>query len=172
MLHPKPSLPRDMAMAQLEAFIARWQVDRPLRVLTLRNDMGSSQLPLPGGRGQVQLQVYPAPLPLHFYYELMAGCHGLVLVPRGGMTSTFEAVNMGMDLFDDGTPFSPNRSQLRHCLGMHVHGLDAVHALHGQHVASAGLRQRNRRLLADHVLRATATFRRWFVVPGPVGQCA
>jgi hypothetical protein len=55
---------------------------------------------------------------------------------------------------------------------MHVHGLDAVHALHGQHVASAGLRQRNRRLLADHVLRATATFRRWFVVPGPVGQCA
>lgn len=172
MLHPKPSLPRDVAFAQLEAFIARWQVDRPLRVLTLRNDMGSGVLPLPGGRGQVQLQVYPAPLPLHFYYELMAGCHGLMLVPRGGMTSTFEAVRMGMDLFDDGTPFSPNRSQLRNCLGLHVHGLDSVHALHGQHVASADLRQRNRRRLAAQVSLAIDTFRRWFVVAGPVGDNA
>lgn len=163
MLHPKPALPRDEAMAWLEGFLQRWQVDRPLQVLTLRNDLASCTLPLPGGRGQATLRVFPVPLPEPWYFELMAGCHGLVLVPRGGMTSTREAVRLGLDLFDDGADFSPNRSTLRDGLGLHIQGGEPITVLRDGHVGTPAQRGRNQQLLARHEHAAVAAFRSAFL---------
>lgn len=163
MLHPKPSLPRDEVMAQLQQWLQRWQVDRPLRILTLRNDLATGPLPLADGRGRAELRVFPYPVPERLYFGLLAGCHGLVLVPRGGMTSTRDAVRLGLDIFDDGAGFSPNRVTLRDELGLHVHGAGPITALHGAHVGTPAQRLANQRRLADYERAAVARLRQDFL---------
>jgi len=159
MLHSKPSLPRQEVLAQLNALLHRWQVDRPLRVVLIRNDMASTPMALPNGYGQAELRVYPYPLPESMYFGLMAGCHGMVLVPRGGMTSTRDAIRLGLDIFDDGSEFSPNRMTLRDEMGLHLNGPAPITVLHGGHVNTPAQREGNQRRLAAYEHDAVSRLR-------------
>jgi hypothetical protein len=159
MLHPKPSLPRDEALAQLHRFMQNWQVDRRLRVVTLRNDMASTDLPLPDGRNVCELRVYPYPLSESMYFELMARCHGLMLVPRGGLTSIRDAVRMGLDLHDDDSAFSPNRVTLREEMGLQVLTPGPIRTLHQGWVQDSAQRRCQQRILAECDRQAVTSLR-------------
>lgn len=160
MFHPKPSLQRDAFLAQVQAFLARWQLPQPLLVLALRNDVASGPLPDAASGARAELRAWPVPLPEHIYFELMAGCHGLVLVPRGGMTSTRDAVRMGLDILDDGSDFSPNRVTLRDELGLHLQPVGPMCQLHGGQLNTPRQRADNHRRLVDYEAAGVQALRR------------
>ena len=166
MFHPKPSVPRDAFLAQVQAFLARWQLPQPLLLLALRNDVASGPLPDAASGAKAELRAWPVPLPEHIYFELMAGCHGLVLVPRGGMTSTRDAVRMGLDILDDGSDFSPNRVTLRDELGLHLQPVAPMTQLHGGLLNTPRQRADNHRRLVDYEAAGVQALRR-AILPDP-----
>lgn len=159
MLHAKPSLPREEFARQLQQVLAAWRHDRPLRLLTLRNDINSGWVDLPEGRGRCLLTVHPYPMPERHYLELLLGCDGLAIVPRGGLVTIRDAARVGLDLVNLDEGFNPNLQTLRDEIGLVVAGADDLATLHQGRLQAAAVRQQNGRRLAQYENRCIQWFR-------------
>jgi hypothetical protein len=109
---PKPSIGLEFFKKSVEMFMSGWKAKHPLRIVTFRNDLHSRVV------NGCDIRCYPYPVNERHYHEIMASCNGMVIVPRGGLSTIRDAVRYGLDMFSDPFDFSPNRTTLTAAIGL------------------------------------------------------
>lgn len=155
-LFPKPSVGREHFMQAARALVAG-HAGRPLEIVTFRND-----LPSLSNLEGVWLRCHPYPIDEAQYHRIIAGSHGLVIVPRGGLSTIRDAARYGLDLIS-AFPNTPNEHALLHDIGLTLTPIDALH-LDDANGQATGRRQRNRATLARYEFAAIAAFRNEYCV--------
>lgn len=164
-LFPKPSVGRQhfMTAAQTLAQAAVAQ-QLPIEFVSFRNDLPTlSRVELPeaaaSGAPPVWLRCHPYPIDEAMYHRIIAGAHGLVIVPRGGLSTIRDAVRYGLDLI---SPFAntPNEFACRDDLGLTLTAPEEM-TIGGS--AAQARRQANREALARYEFEAIAAFRHLYI---------
>lgn len=149
-LFPKPSVGHEHFVQAARALAAA-QRGRPFELVSFRNDMPTlSQV------DGVWLRCHPYPIDEAMYHRVVAGAHGLVIVPRGGLSTIRDAVRYGLDLVSV-FPNTPNEIAVSADLGLAFTAPEAL-AIDGGPAAQAR-REANRARLAAYEFAAVAAFR-------------
>lgn len=162
-LFPKPSVAREhfLAAARTLARAATAQ-GLALEIVSFRNDMPTLS-PVDGDGATVWLRCHPYPIAEDMYHRIVAAAHGLVIVPRGGLSTIRDAVRYGLDLLSL-FPNVPNEYACRDDIGLQFTPPEQL-TLDGE--AAQARRQANRTALARYEFAAIAAFRQTYVTPAP-----
>ncbi len=159
-LFPKPSVGREhflQAARRIAQTVAR-ERGLPVEIVSFRNDMPTLSSADEGGAdgaAPVWLRCHPYPIDEAQYHRIVAAAHGLVLVPRGGLSTIRDAVRYGLDLVSL-YPNTPNELAVTADMGLALTPLEALC------IASPEASQRrsaNRAALARYEFAAVAAFR-------------
>ena len=133
--------------------IAAGNKGRPVQIVTFRNDM-PTQSEIDG----VPVRCYPYPLDEVAYHRILAAAHGVVIVPRGGLSAIRDAVRYGLDVI---TPVENliNHIVLTADVGLEMTGIDDLR-LDDPDGKIAQRRENNRAALARYEFGSIAAFRR------------
>lgn len=163
-LFPKPSVAREHFLAAAQTLArAATASGLPLEIVSFRNDMPTLS-PVDGGGTTVWLRCHPYPIDEAMYHRIVAAAHGLVIVPRGGLSTIRDAVRYGLDLLSL-FPNVPNEFACRDDIGLQFTPPEAL-SLNGADAQAR--RQANRVALARYEFAAVAAFRQTYVTPAPL----
>ena len=161
-LFPKPSVGREhfvQAARRIAQTVAREQ-GLAVEIVSFRNDMPTLCAADDGAAGDppVWVRCHPYPIDEAMYHRIVAGAHGLVLVPRGGLSTIRDAVRYGLDLVSL-YPNTPNELAVTADMGLALTPLDALR-IDGPEAAPR--RAANRVALARYEFAAIAAFRQTY----------
>ena len=157
--YPKPSLSLEHFKNSIDAFMNGWKASQALRIITFRNDMLTHQI-----YNNREIRCYPYPIDELHYHQIIASCSGLVIVPRGGLSTIRDAVRYGLDIFSDPFEFSPNRITLTSELGLHLEDFYSVARVDDGYVTSPEIKRSNKSKLEIYESRCIQWFRDEFGV--------
>lgn len=163
-LFPKPSVAREHFMAAAQSLArAAAAAGLPLEIVSFRNDMPTLSAVDAGQGGTVWLRCHPYPIEEAMYHRIVAAAHGLVIVPRGGLSTIRDAVRYGLDLISL-FPNTPNEFACRDDIGLAFTPPEQLS------IAGDGPAQRraaNRAALGRYEFAAIAAFRQTYLHPAP-----
>lgn len=166
-LFPKPSVAREHFMAAAQTLArAAAASGLALEIVSFRNDMPTLSPVAVEGAGvstgaPVWLRCHPYPIDEAMYHRIVAAAHGLVIVPRGGLSTIRDAVRYGLDLLSL-FPNVPNEFACRDDIGLQFTPPEQL-SLNGADAQAR--RQANRTALARYEFAAVAAFRQTYVTP-------
>lgn len=168
-LFPKPSVAREHFMAAAQSLArAAAAAGLPMEIVSFRNDMPTLSAVQAGEGGQggqgsqgstVWLRCHPYPIDEAMYHRIIAAAHGLVIVPRGGLSTIRDAVRYGLDLISLFAN-TPNEFACRDDIGLAFTPPEAL-AIAG--AAALQRRAANRAALARYEFAAIAAFRQTYL---------
>ncbi len=155
-LFPKPSVGREHFKHAARS-IAKAGVDKRIEIVSFRNDMPTLSQVDGGEAGSppVWQRCYPYPIDEASYHRVIAAAHGLVLVPRGGLSTIRDAVRYGLDLVSM-FPNTPNELAVTKDMGLR---LTDIHSLDIASGDANTRRDANRAALARYEYAAISAFR-------------
>lgn len=157
-LFPKPSVGRDHFNAAAQTLArAAAASGLPLEIVSFRNDMPTLSAVEVDGR-KVWLRCHPYPIDQAMYHRIVAAAHGIVIVPRGGLSTIRDGVRYGLDLISL-LPNTPNEFACRDDLCLAFTPPEEL-AVAGP--AAEARRASNRAALSRYEFSAIAAFRQTY----------
>ncbi len=121
---PKPSVGLSEFNRVFNLIRANLVSTNGLEICTFRNDLHPRHAYTHEDQNIV-LTSYPYPISESFYHELIANADAMIIVPRGGMSITRDAVRYGLDLITANS-LTPNNITLRDDFGIKLFDVNNV----------------------------------------------
>jgi len=121
---PKPSLGLSEFNRTFNLIRANLVSKNGLEISTFRNDLHPRHTYVHEDQNIV-LTCYPYPISESFYHELIANADAMIIVPRGSLSITRDAVRYGLDLIS-ANPLTPNNITLRDDFGIQLFDANTV----------------------------------------------
>ncbi|WP_156422140.1 hypothetical protein [Paucibacter sp. KCTC 42545] len=152
-LFPKPSVGKDHFLEAARKIVQENKT-LALEIVSFRNDMPTLSL-IDAGTRPVWLRCYPYPIYEDMYHRIIAASHGLVIVPRGGLSTIRDAVRYGLDLISI-FPNTANELAVTADIGLLLSPLEKLEI---QGIDSQQRRNFNRTALARYEFSSITAFR-------------